>query len=459
MMRSNARRAIVGLALLALIFAACDEWPTLGFDPSRAGNNPDTAINTDNVGDLTQQWSASLPDTGAGSSPVVAAGSVFVAAGNLRVFSADGSTGCSGFPRVCTPIWTAKQGGTSTPTYANHVVYTTFGNSLYAFDAAGTTGCSGTPKTCQPLWRATLGGRPGSPVVSGGVLYVGTEQTAPKHDLLYAFDAEGVDGCTGSPKICAPLWRSTGDAGATPTVAGGLVYATTTNETTNAFVTTLTAYDAAGSAGCSGSPKRCRPVWRYRADDVCSGSCGLVGPPSVAGGKVYVLSTTCCEEGMSASALLTFDAAGQDGCTGADPRVCQPLRTTSVVDDISFARPPVAAANGVLFPADDVLSAMDASTGAVLWRANTTLSSASIAGGVVYIDAWANGEVAPRAYDAAGVQGCSGSPKVCDPLWSGAGVASDLVDAAFADWSPPVVAGGTVYARVGDLRAYRPPPR
>jgi outer membrane protein assembly factor BamB len=45
---------------------------------------------------------------------------------------------------------------------------------LYAYDAAGSIGCSGTPKTCTPLLGAPLPIRTlSSPTVANGRVYVG----------------------------------------------------------------------------------------------------------------------------------------------------------------------------------------------------------------------------------------------------------------------------------------------
>jgi outer membrane protein assembly factor BamB len=54
---------------------------------------------------------------------------------------------------------------------------------LYAFDAGGTTGCSGTPMTCTPRWTGTTGGFVwSSPAPAGGVVYVGSNDAN-----LYAY--------------------------------------------------------------------------------------------------------------------------------------------------------------------------------------------------------------------------------------------------------------------------------
>src|SRR5581483_4045803 len=143
---------------------------------------------------------------------------------------------------------------------------------LYAFDAAGVTGCSGSPKTCAPLWTAATGGYVwSSPAVAGGVVYVGSSDLK-----LYAFDAAGVTGCSGSPKTCAPLWTAAtgGYVFSSPAVAGGVVYVGSDDYK-------LYAFDAAGASGCSGSPKTCTPLWTATTGWVDSS-------PAVAGGVVYV---------------------------------------------------------------------------------------------------------------------------------------------------------------------------
>jgi len=163
----------------------------------------------------------------------VANGVVYVgsAPGKLYAFSAAGTTGCSGTPpaRTCAPLWTGATGGQiyySSPAVAGGVVYVAATDGkLYAFRAAGTTGCSGTPKTYAPLWTAAIagGGTVGqsSPVVAGAVVYVSAGST------LYAFSAAGTTGCSGTPKTCAPLWTGTSPSNTTyasPAVANGMVY-------------------------------------------------------------------------------------------------------------------------------------------------------------------------------------------------------------------------------------------
>ena len=76
-------------------------------------------------------------------------------------------------------------------------------DKLYAFYASGSANCSGTPTTCSPLWTASMGTTTStaSPAVSAGVVY--DESNDAK---LFAFDADGVTNCSGTPTTCSPLW-------------------------------------------------------------------------------------------------------------------------------------------------------------------------------------------------------------------------------------------------------------
>src|SRR5262249_35484045 len=172
---------------------------------------------------------------------------------------------------------------------------------LDAFDAAGNVNCSGTPKICAPLWTALMGGLPSSPAVGNGGVYTGSDD-----GRLYAFDAAGNNNCSGSPKACAPLW--TGPTGAaifsSPAVANGVVYVGSDDGR-------LYAFDAGGNFNCSGSPKTCAPLW---TTDPTGSS--IESSPAVANGVVYV--------GPTGGAVYAFDAAGNIGCAGV-PKICPPL--------------------------------------------------------------------------------------------------------------------------------------
>ena len=278
-------RLIALLVVLLVLAAGCNHWQTLGYDSARSGTNPyETTIRVDNVGQLQEAWSA---DAGGITPPIVSGDTVFVGE-PLRAYSANGTTGCAGTPRACVPLWSAS-GGSGPPTVANGVVYVGSPGKLSAYDAHGNMNCGGAPKTCLPLWTAPLGpGSTGSPAVANGEVFVDT-------DKLYAFDAAGSAGCSGSPKTCQPLWTGPGFQGATPSVANGVVYVAEVN--TSVLSGRLAAFSADGIVGCSGSPKTCVPLWTYEPQRACSGFCGFLGPPSIVAGRLYVLDTYCCGMG------------------------------------------------------------------------------------------------------------------------------------------------------------------
>jgi outer membrane protein assembly factor BamB len=409
------RSAFAGVVAFAVVLAALPagaavgNWPEFRSDPINSGTNPaETTITTANVASLTQRWTAT---TGAGifSSPAVVGGVLYVGSTDAKfyAFDAAGVTNCSGTPATCAPLWTATTGGAvySSPAVAGGIVYVgSDDGKLYAFDAAGVTNCSGTPKTCAPLWTATTSGGFSSPTVVGGVVYVGGSD-----GKLYAFDAAGVTNCSGTPKTCAPLWESvaTGrEIYSSPAVVGGVVYI-------GANDGNLYAFDAAGVTNCSGTPRICAPLWTgptgegigtsspavvggvvyvgarddklYAFDAAgvtnCSGTPRICAPlwtastagivessPAVAGGVVYV--------GSALNRFYAFDAAGVTNCSGT-PKTCAPLWTATTGESV--------------------------------------YSSPAVAGGVVYVGA---SDRNLYAFDAAGAVNCSGTPKTCTPLWS-----------------------------------------
>jgi outer membrane protein assembly factor BamB len=146
----------------------------------------------------------------------------------LEAFDATG-TGCSGTPKTCARLWTSSGSVSqvnSSPMVANGLVFfgssTTHALTLDGYTAAGTTGCSGAPKTCSPVWTSAgiVGNGPwnSSPAAANGAVYVGGTQDCPfctpDHNL-YAFSATG-----------AQLWRAAtgGQVLSSPAVANGVVY-------------------------------------------------------------------------------------------------------------------------------------------------------------------------------------------------------------------------------------------
>jgi outer membrane protein assembly factor BamB len=280
-------------------------------------------------------------------------------------------------------------------------------------------------------WSADLGaltedgGPDTEPTVANGVVYAGF------YGYLAAFDAGGSKGCTGSPRRCTPMWRYPTDLSApitsTPAIRDGVVYLATAG--------TLYAFDATGGDSCSGTPKTCSPLWT---------ATGAFGRSSVAvsGGTVFV--------GTYDGRLEAFDAAGQQGCAGV-PKTCVPVWTGAAGPRVDAAP---AVANGKVFvgSTDGKLYVFDA-TGksgcsgvpkscAAIWTAATSGSvtaAPAIAGGSVYVGSH-NHRL--YAFDANGTTGCSGTPRSCAPL--------SMADIGASITASPSVAKTTVYVNGPD---------
>lgn len=352
-------------------------------------------------GPCTPLWTATLPSGTGHATPAVANGIVYVSAGNLFAFDATGNTNCSGLPKICRPLWEGQLNATanySSPNVVNGVVYLGGGGSslLYAFDASGTTNCSGSPKVCEPMWtgRAASGANRGavdsSPAYANGVVYI-----ASADGSLYAFDGNGKTNCSGTPIVCTQLWSATvGGSAAPPQTAPAVA-----NDTVYYANGTLYAFDASGTKDCSGSPKVCNPIW--------TGAGTAVSSPAVTSSTVFVGEAN---DGAQ-SGVAAFDALGTMGCAGT-PKVCNPLWFDSVSGSVGlggYSSPTVA--NGVLYIGGNTFGS----------------------GGSLY------------AFDAAGRLGCAGVPMTCAPLF-----AYSLGSPSYL-FSDPTVANGTVFVRGATL--------
>jgi PQQ-like domain len=423
-------------------------WSQVNYGPDRTGFQPDeTSIGTGNVGTLTQARTY-LGGVGEISAPLVANGFLYTdVAGHLSAYDATGTNGCSAAAATCAPLWTALTGNYDGMTVSDGDVFLTDAEGVQAFDAAGRTNCAGSPKVCSPLWATlthvnsgyfTPG--PGSPLVSGGVLYVpGYVDGLPLQlggAYISAFDAAGVSHCSGAPKVCSPMWTTTGpgassDNVGSPSVANGVLYLADGP---------LFAFSATGGTGCSGTPKVCAPLWT-------STTMGATySAPAVSGGTVYV--------GSWASGLYAFDAAGAANCsTTAGLKTCTPLWTALGLGGIG-GTPAVAYGTVYTVSGDGVLYAFDAAastncsgpatakTCTPVWTSGpvlggyVTLSSPAVANGVVY---FASIDDRTYAYDAAGSLSCdaSATPRVCTPLWSAV--------TGYIGGGSPAVANGVLY--------------
>ena len=167
-------------------------WPQARSDPAQTGNGSDEfLINTVTVKHLSIQYQ----QTSVSSSVVEDGGHLFygVYANEVGSFDPDQLTR----PRTLT--WTGPTNGmvTQPPAVANGVVYAVTGNTLYAFNEIATG-------TQSPLWTATLSPefQPFAPVVADGRVFVADGSH------LKVFDANGTTACSGTPKVCTPLWST-----------------------------------------------------------------------------------------------------------------------------------------------------------------------------------------------------------------------------------------------------------
>lgn len=469
----------VAVFVSAVLVAGCDG----GMYRSNAAHTGESlgekVIGVGNVATLSEAWTTSDDDplgSSLGTPPIVAGGRLYVDTPNrhLSVYDARGIDNCGGSPKECQPVWKAQVGG-PIPAVVGGRVYkaTTDANgengALAVFDAAGTTGCSGSPPACQPLWTAPLGAGTGylaPPTVTGGIVYV-AGVVFGSANVLFAFDALGRQGCTGTPTVCAPLWTATygqptaGDpAGHSPAVANGRVFVSGADYTVHVF-------DAAGQQNCDGTPKECSELWTAAVPpfDCGASSCPL-STPAIANGVLYVTG----EARDGTGGLYAFDAGGTSSC-GGSPKQCSPLW----ISKAGATTYPPAIANGVVYTVGYVASPFDSHrlrafdaagmrgcTGAPkicapLWTStmNGLARAPTIANGVVYAvgiadfscDIFCTATRHLFAFDGSGVQGCTGTPKRCSPLLD---VAGALDIRTFTD---PVVANGVLYVGDDDLRS------
>jgi hypothetical protein len=388
-------------------------WPQLRFNDTNTGVNPyENVISTSNVAELTKAWQSSINGAYLSNSPPAAWNGVLYTGGSTPLKAFSPSTGAL--------LWqggaVSGGGGTQTPAVANGVAYIASGDgNFYAYSTkVSSANCAGTqPVTCQPLWTGPIDGAgsaaQSSPVVAGGVVYV----TAGER--LFAFSAKG---CGAS--VCQPLWTSaTGNAagyitgGSTPAVTGGVVYAGGSGG--------LYAYST-NATGCTGTPKTCQPLWRgYTTSDVSVGSTAV----AVAGGVAYV---------SAENGVFAFSTA----CSGT----CNPLWSYLASSGSSFTSPAVANGHVYANASDGVLYVLSPS-GSLLWTATNPAgysgpaADVTVANGVAY--AGYTGDV--EAYSASGTTNCSGTPKVCAPLWTLAGP-----NGSYGRWDTPIVVNGLLYA-------------
>ena len=250
--------------MLLLAATGCQDWVAFMGGGGLTGNDSgETTISASNVGQLAPAFSLATPNNEIViMNPVESGGVVYGGTANGHLFASTlngNDASCSGTPKVCQPLWTASDGDgfVLSPAVSGGRVFAAFQSQttgtpeLAAFDAAGSTNCSGIPVVCQPLWSADDVSLFGPNVADGKVFITGLVPSLPSLQVQ-AYDAAGVQNCSGTPTVCQPLWTALGGKG-TPAVSGGKVYTTAGND--------IVAYDENGVTNCSGAPKVCQPLF------------------------------------------------------------------------------------------------------------------------------------------------------------------------------------------------------
>ena len=235
------------------------------------------------------------------------------------------------------PDWTATVGGAvlSTPMVVRGVAYVAATDRrLYAFDAVGAVGCSGTPTTCTPLWKSVDLGGPvsSSPAVVDGLVYVASRGRAPvgvrRHRLTRVL---------GTPKVCSPVWTA-GCRGAPRHLRPWSMVGCSPSRRPE-VPTPLSAFDATNGA----------PLWTATVVNHSTSILHTESAPSVSGGIVYASFAGVADNPPEApqARVLAFDAAGAVDCSGSSV-TCRPLwETRTATDQGAMGTPTVA--GGILY--------------------------------------------------------------------------------------------------------------
>jgi len=418
----------VTCAQLALPFSLFTDWPQTRLDPEQdAFNSAEWLLDTTSVTTLHRQYDQ-MAALATSATMVEQGGRLFYGGGGnntgqIYSIKVGGKTG-SWVATTTRPVTgLAVSGG---------VVYAVTWNTLLAFDARGITNC--TLGQCDPLWTADLGTStfPYPPVVwLGRVLVAGSGNPA----TLAAYDAAGTTNCSGSPKVCTPLWShaytalygppaassdgrlflAEGEVGANrilvldeygssvtqsanlggtslfgPTLAGNAVGGTVLVSRWDGSTATLLALDAS-TAGSIGS-------WTSSA----LGGADVPSVPAASAKRAFVAN--------SSGRLLAFKTAGCGTAT------CDPVWTSKALGAGNAVAPIVA--GDVVFHAAD--AAADSRNFDQIY-----------------------------AFDEQGQTNCSGTPKVCLPV---ATITRGITNQPGSVGNPGgmLEAGGIVYGVGGD---------
>lgn len=244
-----------------------------------------------------------------------------------------------------------------------------------------------------PRWQA--GAR--EFVIGAGTLFSG---------VATGLAAYRISHCAKHGGSCTPAWTAKGQY-ADITFAAGVVYASTVDGLGHGGVA---AFDAAGTSSCSGTPKVCLPLWTWFDVSAASSS---VGNLKVGNGMLWVSDVVFEQQIPVSSNLRAFDITLYTGCSGS---TCNPVRSIATsLSDFAYTLGPQLVIVTDLKPAG--MTVYDARTGAKKWRSTTKGYDATLIaqGRMIYV---ANStSLRIEAYPINGGASCTGSPRSCPPAF------------------------------------------
>jgi IPT/TIG domain-containing protein/putative pyrroloquinoline-quinone-binding quinoprotein len=418
----------VACAQVHLPFSLFTDWPQTRLDPEQdASNGSEWLLDTTTATTLHRQYDETAA-LNTSATMVEQGGRLFYGGGgnNIGEILSIKVGGISG-------SWIAS---TTRPVtglaVSGGVLYAVSWNTLYAFDARGITNCSN--GQCNPLWTASFGSStfPYPPVVSHGlVLVAGSGNPA----TLSAYDAAGSTNCSGSPTVCTPLWSDTFTALWGPPVVSsdGLIYIAKGGVGSNT-VLQLNGFGVAINESAN------------------LGGTRLFGPAlsgTGASGTVFVTRWN------GATATLVALDSGTVGVNASWASSALGGGDVPSIPALSAKRAFVANSVGRLLAFK--IAGCGAATCDPIWTSKALGAGNSaapiVAGGVVFHAANAAGDSRGLdliyAFDEQGQTNCSGAPKVCLPV---ATVASNIQNqpGTVGDPGGMLEAGGIVYGVGGD---------
>ncbi len=389
---------------LTITFTLFSDWPMSRYDAGDSGDN-------------TAEWRLGVNNLGPLESSLTAIGDDYYGPpveGDGWVVSAnDSSSGPGahliGFGDTFKGFWEGDTDSplTAAPAVSGSTVYATTADMLYAFPVnPKLSSCS--LFTCPPSWTATLNtagfanADPYSPVVADGTVYL----TGHGNDMIYAFDANGITHCSGTPTVCSPLWTQGGSSVISQLYGPPAVSPTTSGGNGDIYVTA----DFKGS-------NRLIAFFNYGGTDYLGDVLPVtsLSGPALMDGRIVVSAWNASSK--VASLYLLNQTAGQVQWQSSALGGTGPPTTPALTPVRAYVANNQGQLSVFRFSACSTSPCPPRFTSPTLGASHD--AAPSVANGVVFLAAntQKNGTDIVYAFDAAGTQGCSGTPTVCNALF------------------------------------------